>query len=305
MLPSIIQIVDLSGSCRPRPCSCSSCRFRWAYVGLWAASHFLRALGLTLTFHRYFAHRSFQMNRGARFVWTFIGTAAMQKGPIWWAGPSRESSQFADREGDPHSPMVSGVLLRAHRLVPARHASSISSKRNNPVVRDFSKAPEIALARAVLLHSAGAARRRALSHWRLAVARLGLLPADDDAGARDVCHQHRQPHVRVAAVRDASTNRATTRSPRSSPSAKGGTTTTTAISAPRETGSTGGSSIRRGTSSGSWRSLASRGTCSRFRRASTKKRAPPRAPDGPRRQSSSVPDGPALGLELADEAEPI
>ena len=60
--------------------------FSWGLVALWAVSHFLRAIGLTLAFHRYFAHRSFQMNRTARFVWSFIGTAAMQKGPLWWAG---------------------------------------------------------------------------------------------------------------------------------------------------------------------------------------------------------------------------
>ena len=27
--------------------------FEWPYVGLWAASHFIRAIGLTLAFHRY------------------------------------------------------------------------------------------------------------------------------------------------------------------------------------------------------------------------------------------------------------
>ena len=48
--------------------------FSWAYLGLWALSHFVRAIGLTLAFHRYFAHRSFQMNRMARFVWAFIAT---------------------------------------------------------------------------------------------------------------------------------------------------------------------------------------------------------------------------------------
>ena len=40
--------------------------FAWPLVGLWAASHFLRAVGLTLAFHRYLAHRAFQMNRVAR-----------------------------------------------------------------------------------------------------------------------------------------------------------------------------------------------------------------------------------------------
>jgi stearoyl-CoA desaturase (delta-9 desaturase) len=113
-------------------------------VVLWAASHFIRAIGLTLAFHRYFAHRAFQMNRLARFVWTFIGTAAMQKGPLWWAGHHVNHHRFADRDGDPHSPMVSGVYY-AHIgwfLNDARHDRIEST---NPVIRDFSKAPEIVL----------------------------------------------------------------------------------------------------------------------------------------------------------------
>jgi stearoyl-CoA desaturase (delta-9 desaturase) len=117
--------------------------FGWVLFGLWAASHFLRAIGLTLAFHRYFAHRAFQMNRVVRFVWTFIGTAAMQKGPLWWAGHHVNHHRFADRDGDPHSPSVSG-LYYAHIgwfLNDARHDRLEAS---NPVLRDFSSVPEIA-----------------------------------------------------------------------------------------------------------------------------------------------------------------
>jgi stearoyl-CoA desaturase (delta-9 desaturase) len=117
--------------------------FTWMMLGLWAASHFLRAIGLTLSFHRYFAHRAFQMNRGARFVWAFIGTAAMQKGPLWWAGHHVNHHKYADRDGDPHSPAISGVYY-AHIgwfLNDARHDRIEAS---NPVIRDFGKLPEIA-----------------------------------------------------------------------------------------------------------------------------------------------------------------
>jgi len=117
--------------------------FTWGLVALRAASHFSRAVGLTLAFHRYFAHRAFQMNRAARFFWTFVGTAAMQKGPLWWAGHHVNHHRFADRDGDPHSPMVSGVYY-AHIgwfLNDARHDRL---EATNPVVRDFSTAPEIA-----------------------------------------------------------------------------------------------------------------------------------------------------------------
>jgi len=118
--------------------------FSWACGLLWAVSHFLRAIGLTLTFHRYFAHRAFQMNRVTRFVWAFIGTAAMQKGPLWWAGHHVNHHRFADRDGDPHSPVVSGVYY-AHIgwfLNDARHDRL---EPTNPVIREFSSAPEIAL----------------------------------------------------------------------------------------------------------------------------------------------------------------
>ena len=118
--------------------------FEWWYLAVWALSHFVRAIGLTLAFHRYFAHRSFQMNRGARFVWALIGTAAMQKGPLWWAGHHVNHHRYADREGDPHSPSVSG-LYYAHIGWFLNDAKHDRLEPSNPVVRDFSKAWEIAL----------------------------------------------------------------------------------------------------------------------------------------------------------------
>jgi stearoyl-CoA desaturase (delta-9 desaturase) len=117
--------------------------FAWGLAALWGASHFLRAIGLTLAYHRYYAHRAFQMHRAARFFWTFVATAAMQKGPLWWAGHHVNHHRFADRDGDPHSPAVSGVYY-AHVgwfLNDARHHRV---EANNPVIRDFSHVPEIA-----------------------------------------------------------------------------------------------------------------------------------------------------------------
>ena len=117
--------------------------FAWPLVALWAASHFIRAIGLTLIFHRYFAHRAFKMNRVARFVWAFIGTAAMQKGPLWWAGHHVNHHKFADRDGDPHSPMVSGVYY-AHIGWFLHDTRYDQVEASNPVIRDFARVPEIA-----------------------------------------------------------------------------------------------------------------------------------------------------------------
>jgi fatty-acid desaturase len=87
--------------------------FTWGMVGLWALMHFSRAIGLTLAFHRYFAHRSFKMGRVTQFFWALVGTSAMQKGPLWWAGHHVTHHKYADRDGDPHSPHTSG-LYYAH-----------------------------------------------------------------------------------------------------------------------------------------------------------------------------------------------
>jgi len=116
--------------------------FAWPLVALWAASHFLRAVGLTLAYHRYFAHRAFQMGRGARFVWTWIAASAMQKGPLWWAGHHVNHHRFADRDGDPHSPAVSGFYY-AHIGWFLNDAKHDRLEATNPVLRDFSKFPEI------------------------------------------------------------------------------------------------------------------------------------------------------------------
>ena len=117
--------------------------FRWAFLALWAASHFVRAVGLTLTFHRYYAHRAFKMHRVTRFLWTFVGTAAMQKGPLWWAGHHVSHHKFADRDGDPHSPMVSGVYY-AHLGWFLNDTKYDRVEATNPVLRDFGPVPEIA-----------------------------------------------------------------------------------------------------------------------------------------------------------------
>ena len=67
----------------------------------------------------------------------------MQKGPLWWAGHHVNHHRFADREGDPHSPMVSGFYY-AHIGWFLNDAKHDRLEATNPVIRDFSKAPEIA-----------------------------------------------------------------------------------------------------------------------------------------------------------------
>jgi stearoyl-CoA desaturase (delta-9 desaturase) len=116
--------------------------FTWPMLGLWAVAHFSRAIGLTLAFHRYFAHRSFKMSRAPQFFWALLGTAAMQKGPLWWAGHHITHHKYSDRDGDPHSPHVSG-FYHAHIGWFTSDVRYNKIEPTNPVVRDFSRFPEL------------------------------------------------------------------------------------------------------------------------------------------------------------------
>jgi stearoyl-CoA desaturase (delta-9 desaturase) len=116
--------------------------FDWSLLLLLAFAHFSRAVGLTLAFHRYFAHRAFRMGRSTQFAWALLGTAAMQKGPLWWAGHHVTHHKYADREGDPHSPHVSGFYY-AHVGWFLNDVRYDKVDDGNPVLRDFGRYPEL------------------------------------------------------------------------------------------------------------------------------------------------------------------
>jgi stearoyl-CoA desaturase (delta-9 desaturase) len=118
--------------------------FSWGLAGLGAASYLLRMLGVTLGFHRYFSHRTFQMGRSLRFFWALLGTTAMQKGPIWWASKHVAHHRFADRDGDPHSPGLRGFYY-AHVGWFLDDPAQDPVDPHSPVVRDFGLFPEIRL----------------------------------------------------------------------------------------------------------------------------------------------------------------
>jgi stearoyl-CoA desaturase (delta-9 desaturase) len=83
--------------------------FSWRLVGLALASGLLQLLGITGGYHRYFSHHAFKTSRGFQFVLAWLGCAAMQNGPLWWASNHRRHHRFSDRPGDPHSPVRQGL----------------------------------------------------------------------------------------------------------------------------------------------------------------------------------------------------
>jgi len=65
--------------------------------------------GITAGFHRYFAHRTYRTSRTLQFLLACLGTAAAQRGPLWWVAQHRQHHRYADTVLDIHSPVVHSV----------------------------------------------------------------------------------------------------------------------------------------------------------------------------------------------------
>jgi stearoyl-CoA desaturase (delta-9 desaturase) len=54
-------------------------------IALCAGAYLVRMFAITGAYHRYFSHRTYNTSRLVQFVIGFVGTSAVQKGPLWWA----------------------------------------------------------------------------------------------------------------------------------------------------------------------------------------------------------------------------
>lgn len=71
---------------------------------IWLSSHFVMVLGLSVVYHRYFAHRSYEVNRFVQFLMGLWGTLCLQRGPIWWSSIHRMHHRHCGTKADPHTP---------------------------------------------------------------------------------------------------------------------------------------------------------------------------------------------------------
>ena len=77
-------------------------------LGLLIGLYVVTCLGVTLGYHRMFTHRAFESSRSFRALIAVIGSMAVQGSVITWVADHRKHHAFTDREGDPHSPHLSG-----------------------------------------------------------------------------------------------------------------------------------------------------------------------------------------------------
>ncbi len=76
----------------------------WRDIAILVVGYVLTCLGISIGFHRLFTHRSYETYRPIRYGLAALGSMAVQGPVIRWVSDHRKHHNFADREGDPHSP---------------------------------------------------------------------------------------------------------------------------------------------------------------------------------------------------------
>jgi stearoyl-CoA desaturase (Delta-9 desaturase) len=71
----------------------------------------LTCLGITVGFHRLLTHRSFKTYPAVRYTLAVLGTLAVEGSVIKWVADHRKHHDFADEDGDPHTPHGGGPGL--------------------------------------------------------------------------------------------------------------------------------------------------------------------------------------------------
>ena len=103
----------------------------WIDLAVLAVGYALTCLGVTVGFHRLLTHRSFETYPAVRYSLAVLGTLAVEGSVIKWVADHRKHHDFADEDGDPHSPHDP----QRHRERPrpcARHRHPHPSTPPNP-----------------------------------------------------------------------------------------------------------------------------------------------------------------------------
>ncbi len=108
-------------------------------VMLLVCSFLARAVAVSVIYHRYFAHRTFQTSRAMQFIFGVYGIFAVMGGPLWWSHTHRQHHHHADTQEDLHSPQYQGFVYShcGWFLHPSNRSVDYS------YVRDLARYPEL------------------------------------------------------------------------------------------------------------------------------------------------------------------
>jgi stearoyl-CoA desaturase (delta-9 desaturase) len=108
-------------------------------LSLCGACYLLQMVGVTVGYHRYFAHRSYRTSRAFQFVLAWLGCSAAQKGPLWWVSQHRHHHRTSDTPEDRHSPVTHSFWWSHIGWV----LSPDSEATDEGQVKDLSRYPEL------------------------------------------------------------------------------------------------------------------------------------------------------------------
>jgi stearoyl-CoA desaturase (Delta-9 desaturase) len=77
-------------------------------LALCALMYSITMLGITVGYHRLFAHKAFRTKPWVRAVLAAAGSMAAQGTPVYWVSNHRRHHRYSDHPGDPHSPHYIG-----------------------------------------------------------------------------------------------------------------------------------------------------------------------------------------------------
>ncbi|MCH2153591.1 MAG: fatty acid desaturase [Phycisphaerales bacterium] len=73
-------------------------------LSLFFGMYLLCGYGITIGFHRYFSHKSFDCPRWVKIFLGISGSMAVQGNLFWWVAVHRKHHKHSDEDDDPHSP---------------------------------------------------------------------------------------------------------------------------------------------------------------------------------------------------------
>ena len=105
-------------------------------LSLLVSMYFLTFIGVTVGFHRYFAHKTFKTKSIMRIILAILGSMAALGPIINWVATHRRHHKYSDRPGDPHSPHFheEKKLDKLHGLWHSHISWAINSKMTNSVL---------------------------------------------------------------------------------------------------------------------------------------------------------------------------
>ncbi|CAE8714089.1 unnamed protein product [Polarella glacialis] len=114
----------------------------WRVVGMSLA---LSHVGISIGFHRYFSHGSFQTSAAGKWALATIGTLTMQGSPLYWAARHRLHHEHCEDPADPHSP-THGFLHAHGGFLTGLTGPTIDSHKewSMRVVGDLAQDPDLA-----------------------------------------------------------------------------------------------------------------------------------------------------------------